>query len=86
MSYVVEAAIAVETTGAAATRGWFRIDPGQCRKAPQGSPRGENLFVHARALAVYGGSPALNVPEAVRRCISNDSVAALAVGMKTMHA
>jgi len=27
MSYVVEAAIAIEDKGAAATRGWFRIDP-----------------------------------------------------------
>lgn len=57
MSYVVEAAIAVEDKGAAATRGWFRIDPGQCRTVIQGKPPGETLYIHARALPVYGGSP-----------------------------
>ena len=31
MSYVAEAAIAVQERGAAASRGWFRVDPGQCR-------------------------------------------------------
>ncbi len=57
MSYVVEAAIAVEDKGAAATRGWFRIDPGQCRTVIQGKPPGQTLYIHARALPVYGGSP-----------------------------
>jgi len=57
MSYVVEAAIAIEDKGAAATRGWFRIDPGQCRTVLQGALPGETLYVHARALPVYGGSP-----------------------------
>jgi len=57
MSYVVEAAIAVEDKGAAATRGWFRIDPGQCRVVLQGALPGDTLYIHARALPVYGGSP-----------------------------
>lgn len=57
MSYVVEAAIAIEDKGAAATRGWFRVDPGQCRTVIQGTPPGETLYIHARALPVYGGSP-----------------------------
>jgi uncharacterized membrane protein len=57
MSYVIEAAIAIEDKGAAATRGWFRIDPGQCRSVLQGDPPGESLYLHARALPVYGGSP-----------------------------
>src|SRR6185436_7136433 len=57
MSYVVEAAIAIEDKGAAATRGWFRINPGQCRTVLQGTPPGEAIYVHARALPVYGGSP-----------------------------
>src|SRR5260221_11061317 len=57
MSYGVEAAIAIEDKGAAATRGWFRIDPGQCRTVIQGTPPGETLYLHARALPVYGGSP-----------------------------
>jgi uncharacterized membrane protein len=57
MSYVVEAAIAIEDRGAAATRGWFRLNPGQCRTVLQGALPGEALYVHARALPVYGGSP-----------------------------
>src|SRR3954469_6925348 len=57
MSYVVEAAIAVEDKGVAATRGWFRIDPGQCRPVLLGETAGASLYVHARALPAYGGSP-----------------------------
>ena len=57
MSYVVEAAIGIEDKGAAATRGWFRIDPGACRTVMQGEVQAETLYVHARALAVYGASP-----------------------------
>ena len=56
MSYVVEIAIGVEDKGAAATRGWFRIDPGQCRFVLQGEVQ-TGLYVHARALPVYGASP-----------------------------
>ena len=57
MSYVIEAAIGVESQGAAATRGWFRIDPGQCRTVLQGDLPGEALYIHARTLPIYGGSP-----------------------------
>ncbi len=57
MSYVVETAVGIEDKGAAATRGWFRIDPGQCRVVIQGEVQAESLYVHARALPVYGASP-----------------------------
>src|SRR2546425_12113336 len=57
MSYVVEAAVGVEDKGTAATRGWFRIDPGQCRAVMQGQVETERVYVHARSLAVYGASP-----------------------------
>jgi uncharacterized membrane protein len=56
-SYVVEAAIGIEDKGTAATRGWFRVDPGQCRAVMQGKVEAERVFVHARALPVYGASP-----------------------------
>jgi uncharacterized membrane protein len=56
-SYVVEAAIGIEDKGAAATRGWFRVDPGQCRPVMQGTVEAERVYVHARALPVYGASP-----------------------------
>ena len=57
MSYVVESAIGLEDKGAVATRGWFRLDPGQCRAVLQGTIEAENVYVHARAHAVYGPSP-----------------------------
>lgn len=58
MSYVVEAAIGIDDKGATATRGWFRIDPAQCRIVAQGQLSADRLLLHARALAVYGASPA----------------------------
>jgi len=56
-SYVVETAIGIEDRGSAATRGWFRVDPGQCRVVMQGAVEAERFYVHARALPVYGASP-----------------------------
>jgi uncharacterized membrane protein len=56
-SYVVETAIGIEDKGAAATRGWFRLDPGQCRPVMQGNVEAERVYVHARAFDVYGVSP-----------------------------
>lgn len=53
-SFVIEAALGIEEKGAAATRGWFRIDPGQCRSVLRGEPNAEKLFAHARALPIYG--------------------------------
>ena len=58
MSYVAEAAIAVQERGAAASRGWFRVDPGQCRSVLQGALTANEIFIHTRVNAVYGPSPA----------------------------
>jgi uncharacterized membrane protein len=57
MSYVVEAAIGLEDQGAVATRGWFRIDPGQCRVVLQGATEAQRILVHAEALPLYGAPP-----------------------------
>jgi len=57
MSYVLETAIGSENKGALATRGWFRVDPGQCRAVVQGAFEAERVFLHARALPIYGSSP-----------------------------
>ena len=57
MSYVVEVAIGLESKGTTETRGWFRIDPGQCRSVLPGEIKLDGLFLFARALAVYGVSP-----------------------------
>ena len=56
-SYVLDLALALEEKDAAATRGWFRVDPGQCRSVLQGTPQAEKIYVHARALPMYGPSP-----------------------------
>lgn len=53
-SFVVEAAIGIESKGAAATRGWFRVDPGACRVVLRGEAAADHLYLHARALALYG--------------------------------
>jgi uncharacterized membrane protein len=53
-SFVIEAAIGVETKGAAATRGWFRVDPGMCRSVLRGDVAADHLYLHARALPLYG--------------------------------
>jgi uncharacterized membrane protein len=56
-SYVLDLALGLEDRGSAATRGWFRVEPGQCRVVLQGTLEAEHLYVHARALALYGSSP-----------------------------
>jgi len=56
-SYVVDHALALEEKGAAATRGWFRVDPGQCRGVVAGEITAENIYVFPRALPIYGASP-----------------------------
>jgi uncharacterized membrane protein len=57
MSYVVEAAIGIDDKSASATRGWFRIDPAQCRVVVQGTLSADRILLHARALGVYGNTP-----------------------------
>jgi uncharacterized membrane protein len=59
MSYVLDAAIGFEDKAAAATRGWFRIEPGQCRIVLQGTLDAERIYLHARALEIYGGGAPL---------------------------
>lgn len=56
-SYILDLALGLEEKGAAATRGWFRVDPGQCRTVIAGTVDAEALYVHARAPALYGPAP-----------------------------
>src|SRR5437588_10856730 len=56
-SYVLDLALALEEKSAAATRGWFRVDPGACKGVLQGALTAEKVYLHARALAAYGPSP-----------------------------
>jgi len=57
MSYIVDAAIGIDDKGATATRGWFRINPAQCRSVAPGAIAADRFLLNARALSVYGASP-----------------------------
>ena len=56
-SYVLDLALGLQEKDTVATRGWFRVDPGQCKTVLQGALTAEKAFVHARALPAYGPSP-----------------------------
>src|SRR5471032_1270668 len=56
-SYQMEAAIGLEKRANVATRGWFRIDPGQCRQVLDGALDVDMVYVHARTPPVYGSAP-----------------------------
>src|SRR3954464_315261 len=57
MSYVVEAAVGLQEAGALVTRGWYRVDPGQCRATVDGAVNADHFYVPARALPPYGTPP-----------------------------
>jgi uncharacterized membrane protein len=69
-SFVLEAAIGIESKGAAATRGWFRIDPGACRAVLRGEIVADHLYVHARALPLYGALRPLSAAH-INLCAGN---------------
>jgi uncharacterized membrane protein len=69
-SYQVEAAIGLEKRANVATRGWFRIDPGQCRQVVDGALDADMTYVHARTPPVYGAAPMPQTGQA-ELCIRN---------------
>ena len=56
-SYRMQAAIGIERRANVETRGWFKLDPGECRKAVDGPLDADMTYVHARTPAVYGSAP-----------------------------
>jgi uncharacterized membrane protein len=56
-SYRVDAALGLEKSAVIATRGWFRLDPGQCRKVLDEALDADMLYVHTRTSEVYGPGP-----------------------------
>jgi uncharacterized membrane protein len=56
-SYQMDAAIGLEKRANVATRGWFRIDPGQCRQVVDGALDVDMVYLHARTPPVYGSAP-----------------------------
>lgn len=79
MSYVVEAAVGLQDAGALVTRGWFRIDPGQCSIAVEGQVTADRFYVHARALPAYGTSPVPQTGHA-ELCVGKQSFIVPAAG------
>ena len=50
----MEAAIGLEKRANVATRGWFRLDPGQCRQVMDGPLDADMVYLHTRTPPVYG--------------------------------
>ena len=56
-SYRMDVALGLEKRANVQTRGWFRLDPGQCRQALDGALDADMVYLHARAPSVYGSIP-----------------------------
>jgi uncharacterized membrane protein len=56
-SYQMEAAYGLEKRANVATRGWFHIEPGQCRQVLDGPLDADMVYVNARTPPVYGTAP-----------------------------
>lgn len=56
-SYQMEAAYGLEKRANVATRGWFRIEPGQCRQVLDGPLDADMVYVNTRTPPVYGTAP-----------------------------
>jgi uncharacterized membrane protein len=73
-SYRVEAAIGLEKHASVSTRGWFRIDPGQCQQVLDGALDADLVYVHTRTPAIYGTAPIPQTGQA-ELCIRNNDFA-----------
>jgi uncharacterized membrane protein len=56
-SFRMETAIGLEKRANVATRGWFRLDPGQCRQVIDDQLDVDMIYLHARTPSVYGTAP-----------------------------
>jgi uncharacterized membrane protein len=56
-SYLMDTAFGLEKRATVSTRGWFRIDPGQCRQVLDGPLDADMVYVHTRTPPVYGDTP-----------------------------
>ena len=57
-SYRVETAIGLEKQPNVATRGWYKLDPGECKQVLDGTLDADMVYVHSRTPQIYGTSPA----------------------------
>ncbi len=56
-SYRVQAAIGLEKRAIVATRGWFQVDPGDCKLVLDGALDADMVYLHARTPPLYGSAP-----------------------------
>jgi uncharacterized membrane protein len=56
-SYVMDVAIGLEKRPTLSTRGWFRVEPGQCKPVLEETPSADLVYVHGRTPAIYGNAP-----------------------------
>ena len=56
-SYRVQAAIGLEKRAIVTTRGWFRLDPGECKLVLDGTLDADIVYLHARTPPLYGSAP-----------------------------
>jgi uncharacterized membrane protein len=73
-SYLMQTAFGLEKHANVATRGWFRIDPGQCKQVVDGALDADMVYVHARTPPVYGSAP-LPQNGAAELCIRDEDFA-----------
>jgi uncharacterized membrane protein len=57
-SYRIEAAIGLEKRATVATRGWVRLDPGDCKPVLDGTFDADMVYLHTRTPQFYGSAPA----------------------------
>ncbi len=56
-SYRMDVALGLAKQANVSTRGWFRVDPGQCRQVIDGALDADLVYVHGRTPPIYGGTP-----------------------------
>ncbi len=56
-SYRMDVALGFAKQAKVSTRGWFRVDPGQCRQVIDGRLDADLVYVYGRTPPIYGSAP-----------------------------
>jgi uncharacterized membrane protein len=56
-SYLMDTAIGLDKGATVSTRGWFRVEPGQCKQVLDGPIEADLVYVHGRTPPLYGNAP-----------------------------
>ena len=56
-SFRMETAVGIEKRANVVTRGWYRLDPGQCRQVMDGPLDADMVYLHTRTPSGYGTTP-----------------------------